>query len=85
MAPSISIVDSGTSACCTVSISVSGTVRYGRIEVIAGGELSGEISKVIAEEEASKPAASAEASPVAVADTAEATPDDNVDIAAEGD
>jgi cytoskeletal protein CcmA (bactofilin family) len=65
--------------------SVSGTVRYGRIEVIAGGELSGEINKVIAEEEASTPAASAEASPVAVADTAEATPDDNVDIAAEGD
>ena len=29
--------------------SVSGKVRYGRIEVIAGGELSGEISKVDAE------------------------------------
>jgi len=68
--------------------SVSGKVRYGRIEVVAGGELSGEISKVIAEEEASTRTASAEASPVAVADTAEvspATPDDNVDIAAEGD
>lgn len=30
--------------------SVSGTVRYGRIEVIAGGELTGEISKVGAKE-----------------------------------
>jgi cytoskeletal protein CcmA (bactofilin family) len=31
--------------------SVSGKVRYGRIEVVAGGELSGEISKTSEEEE----------------------------------
>jgi len=30
--------------------SVSGKVRYGRIEVVAGGELSGDINKVSAEE-----------------------------------
>lgn len=35
--------------------SVTGKVRYGRIEVVAGGELSGEISKVSAEEAPSAP------------------------------
>lgn len=40
--------------------SVSGTVRYGRIEVIAGGELSGEISKTSVEEVAPQPVSSVE-------------------------
>ena len=38
--------------------SVAGTVRYGRIEVVAGGELSGEISKVDGEKESASPIAS---------------------------
>ncbi len=67
---------------------MSGKVLYGRIEVIAGGELSGEISKVVAEESAAAPAESAEsplaaaAEPVAVSP---ALPEDDVDLAAEGD
>lgn len=40
--------------------SVSGKVRYGRIEVIAGGELSGEISKTSEEESPATPVASVE-------------------------
>jgi len=34
---------------------VAGIVRYGRIEVIAGGELSGDISMTSAEEAPDKP------------------------------
>jgi len=37
--------------------SVSGHIRYGRIEVVAGGELSGEVSKVSAAEPAAAPVA----------------------------
>lgn len=40
--------------------SVSGQIRYGRIEVVAGGELSGEISKVSEPEPAVVPAADVE-------------------------
>ena len=40
--------------------SVTGTVRYGRIEVVAGGELSGEVSKVSADEKPAKPAGNVE-------------------------
>jgi cytoskeletal protein CcmA (bactofilin family) len=40
--------------------SVSGTVRYGRIEVIAGGELSGDVSRTSTEETPSKPVESVE-------------------------
>lgn len=40
--------------------SVSGKVRYGRIEVVAGGELSGEISKTVVEETSPKPISSVE-------------------------
>ncbi len=69
--------------------SVSGKVRYGRIEVVAGGELAGEISKVIAEESTATPAESPEVSPAStVAEPVEvssAVPAENVDIAAEGD
>lgn len=42
--------------------SVSGTVRYGRIEVVAGGELSGNISRTGTEEAPSKPVESIEIS-----------------------
>ena len=40
--------------------SVSGKLRYGRIEVVAGGELSGEISKASEEETPSTPIESVE-------------------------
>ena len=40
--------------------SVSGKVLYGRIEVVAGGELSGEINKSGAEDAPAKPANSIE-------------------------
>lgn len=40
--------------------SVSGTVRYGRIEVVAGGELSGDVSRTSTEETPSKPAENVE-------------------------
>ena len=46
--------------------SVAGKVRYGRIEVVAGGELSGEISKVDTEKAPASPIASVE--PAAEAD-----------------
>ncbi len=42
--------------------SVSGTVRYGRIEVVAGGELSGNISRTGTEEAPSMPVKSIEIS-----------------------
>lgn len=40
--------------------SVSGTVRYGRIEVVAGGELSGDVSRTSTEEASATPAKSVE-------------------------
>jgi len=42
--------------------SVSGTVRYGRIEVVAGGELTGDISRTSTEEESSAPVETVEIS-----------------------
>lgn len=40
--------------------SVSGTVRYGRIEVVAGGELSGDVSRTSTEEASATSAKSVE-------------------------
>jgi cytoskeletal protein CcmA (bactofilin family) len=69
--------------------SVSGKVRYGRIEVIAGGELSGEISKVVAEDSTAATTDSPEASSATTAtepvEVSTVVPEENVDIAAEGD
>jgi cytoskeletal protein CcmA (bactofilin family) len=42
--------------------SVSGTVRYGRIEVVAGGELTGNVSRTSADEPSSKPVETVEIS-----------------------
>ncbi len=67
--------------------SVSGKVRYGRIEVISGGELSGEISKT-APEEGSAVSEEAQTAPEAAQTTPEEAPaaaPDNVGIAAEAD
>lgn len=60
---------------------VTGTVRYGRIEVVAGGELSGDISKTDTAEPAPVTAPAPAAAPV----TAPIEAVDDIDIAAEGD
>lgn len=68
--------------------SVSGKVRYGRIEVVAGGELAGEISKVSVENSDSSQTDKAEVSTAAAAESPKISPvkpAEDVDLAAEGD